>query len=328
MMSFASATEPLRAANRVLGREAFVWELCTVDGSPVTASNGVVFSGARVDGVLARSHALFVCGGVRVDRSDQKPYLTLLRRAARLGVMLGALSTASYLLAKAGLLDGYRCTIHWENRSAFEEEFPNIRMSYSLYELDRNRLTCSGGTAAMDMMLHIIADRYGLDIARAVANQFHHERIRDAQEDQQGGRLQQFGALPPPMQTAIRAMQENIESPIGIKYLATHARVSPRQLERQFNIHLGISPARYYLSLRVERARELLIYTEQPVTDISLAAGFGSASHLSRWFREFYNIRPMDLRRSANLRSAYTKSRIPEHSEALAADRDVKKKPS
>lgn len=296
MMSLASATEPLRSANRLLGREAFAWDLCSIDGAPVIASNGVPFSGRPVDQAIEGCHALFVCGGVRVEPQDERPYLAALRRAVHRGLAIGALSTASYLLARAGLLDGYRCTIHWENRIAFEDDFPKAQPTGTLYEIDRNRLTCSGGTAAMDMMLHIIADRHGPDLARGVANQFHHERIRAATEDQQGGRLQQMGALPQPMQKAIRLMQAHMESPLQIDAIATRIGLSPRQLERQFRANLGMAPARYYLSLRIDRAREMLLYTEQPVIDVAVAVGFGSTSHFSRWFREFYQVRPSQLR--------------------------------
>ena len=299
MMSLASATEPLRSANRLLGREAFRWDLCSLDGAPVIASNGMPFSARPVDQALEDCHALFVCGGVRVNPRHERPYLGALRRAAYRGRAIGALSTASYLLARAGLLDGYRCTIHWENRAAFEEDFPHLTITGTLYEIDRNRLTCSGGTAAMDLMLHIIADRHGMDLARGVANQFHHERIRDAHEDQQGGRLQQIGALPLTMQRVIRLMQANMETPLQIEDLAATAGISARQLERQFRSHLGMNPARYYLSLRIDRAREMLLYSEQPVIDIAVAVGFASTSHFSKWFKEFYKLRPSEIRSQA-----------------------------
>ncbi|MFT3688271.1 GlxA family transcriptional regulator [Paenirhodobacter sp.] len=301
MMSLASATEPLRSANRLLGREAFRWDLCSLDGAPVLASNGIPFPARPLDAVLETAQAMFVCGGVRVSPAREKPYLQALRRAAHRGIAIGALSTASYLLARAGLLDGYRCTIHWENRIAFEEDFPDVIATGTLFEIDRNRLTCSGGTAAMDMMLRIISERYGPDLARSVANQFHHERIRESAENQQGGRLQQIGALPLPVQKVIRLMQIHMETPLRIEELADRAGLSSRQLERQFQVHLGMNPSRYYISLRVDHARELLLYTEQPVIDIAIAAGFASTSHFSRWFREFHHLRPTELRSRARV---------------------------
>ncbi|MDR0809512.1 MAG: GlxA family transcriptional regulator [Gemmobacter sp.] len=299
MMSLASAIEPLRAANRLLGREAFRWSLCSIDGAPVLASSNIPFPARPFATALDDAHALFICGGLRVSPMREKPYLAALRRAAYKGLMIGALSTASYLLARAGLLDGYRATIHWENRLAFEEDFPNVTTTGTLFEIDRKRLTCSGGTAAMDLMLHIIGERYGRNLARAVANQFHHERIRDSNENQQGGRLQQMAALPLPTQKVVRMMQRNIETPMNVEDMAEQAGVSARQLERQFRQHLGMTPTRYYISLRIEHARELLLYTEQPIFQIALASGFSSASHFSRWFREFYRVSATKLREQA-----------------------------
>ncbi|RJE89447.1 GlxA family transcriptional regulator [Paracoccus onubensis] len=302
MMSLASATEPLRAANRLLQREAFRWELCSLDGHPVQASNGLPFHAEPVEIGLSRNHAIFLCGGFRVNPVDERPYLAAMRKAARGGLAIGALSTASHLLARAGLLDGYRCTIHWENRAAFEEDFPHLSPTGTLYEIDRNRLTCSGGTAAMDLMLRIISDRHGADLAQSVANQFHHERIRAANEDQQGGKLQRMNALPQPLQNVIRQMQGNLETPLQIDVLAEASGLSARQLERLFRFYLGMTPVRYYLSLRVERAREMLLYTEQSIMDIAIATGFASTSHFSKWFKEFNSITPTKLRMRSRLK--------------------------
>ncbi|RJL10720.1 GlxA family transcriptional regulator [Paracoccus siganidrum] len=304
MLSLASATEPLRAANRLLGRDVFRWDLCSIDGQPVMPSSGIPFPAIHVDQAIERNHALFICGGARVDPQDERPYLAAMRRAAHRGRAIGALSTASYLLAKAGLLDGYRCTIHWENRAAFEEDFPHLPITGTLYEIDRNRLTCSGGTASMDLMLHIIADLHGRDLANGVANQFHHARIRDADESQQGGRMEQIGTLPESLQMIVRLMQANIETPLQIERLARLANVSERQMERNFRNFLGMTPARYYLSLRVERAREMLLYTEQPIIDIAIATGFASTSHFSKWVKEFYKIRPSEMREQARVARA------------------------
>ena len=197
-------------------------------------------------------------------QTDEKRYLSVLRQAARRGIRIGSLSTGSYLLARAGLLSGYRCTIHWENRSAFQEEFPDLDCTNKIYEIDRDRLTCSGGTAAMDMMLHLIADRHGVDLARGVANQFHHERIRDEREEQRGGRLDILTQLPQKVRQAVGFMQRNIENPLPLPEIGRRVALSPRQLERLFLRHTGMSPLRFYMQLRVDRARELLLYSDRP----------------------------------------------------------------
>ncbi|MBS7537496.1 GlxA family transcriptional regulator [Ancylobacter lacus] len=302
LMSLSSAIEPLRSANRLIGREAFRWRLCSIDGEPVVASNGIRLDALPVAQALEGAHAIFVCGGMRIAPDDVTRYLAVLRGAARRGIAVGSLSTGSYLLAWAGLLDGYRCTIHWENGAAFEEDFPKVIATGKIYEIDRDRMTCSGGTAAMDMMLHVIADRTDPDLAQRVANQFHHERIRDANDEQRGGRLRRVGSLPAPLQRTVQTMQRHLETPVSVAELAEVAGLSPRQLERLFNQHLGMTPARYYLSLRVDRARELLIYTNQPILEIAVAVGFASTSHLGQWFRRLYGMRPRELRARAGQR--------------------------
>jgi transcriptional regulator GlxA family with amidase domain len=296
MMSLSSAIEPLRSANRLLGRKAFEWRLCSVDGQPVTASNEIVLAAQPLDKALAGANALFICGGMRIDPSKEKPYVVALRTAAHRRLTVGALSTGTHFLARAGLLDGYRCTIHWENSAALSEDFPSIQVTEKIYEIDRDRMTCSGGTAAMDMMLRIIADRHGRELANRVANQFYHQRIRNQDEEQQGAHVQQVNALPESLAKAIHLMRRNLENPIRMDTLAAQLKTSPRQLERHFRRFFGTTPTRYYLKLRVERARELLIYTDQPITDIALGVGFSSTSHLANWFRQFQTKRPSDFR--------------------------------
>lgn len=296
MMSLSSAIEPLRSANRLLGREAFKWRLCSIDGTPVTASNQIRLAAEPAEHSIEGAHALFICGGMRMEPPDQRRYFAMLRLALRRGLAIGSLSTGSYLLGRAGLLDGYRCTIHWENAAAFEEAFPNILATGKIYEIDRDRLTCSGGTAAMDMMLHIISDRHGSALAQSVANQFHHERIRGASDEQQGGRLQRVNTLPPALQRVIQVMLRNLEQPFSVTELSETAGLSARQLERLFKRYLDTTPARYYLSLRIDRARELLIYTNQPIIDVAVAVGFASTSHFAQWFKRFHGMRPTELR--------------------------------
>jgi transcriptional regulator GlxA family with amidase domain len=296
MMSLASAIEPLRSLNRLVGREAYAWRLASLDGSSIAASNGVAFPSLRSEEALTEVDYLFVCGGLRIQSSDERRYLSILRQAVRRGIAVGSLSTGTYLLAKAGLLHGYRCTIHWENRPAFEEAFPDLCCTSKIYEIDRDRFTCSGGTAAMDLMLHLIADRHGADLARSVANQFHHERIRDERDDQRGGRLKSAADLPPKLQSAIRTMQLQIEDPVPLPDIAKGVGLSPRQLERLFLRYLKTTPLRYYVQLRVERARELLLYSDKPIIEIAISAGFTSTSHFAAWYRRVFGMRPSEVR--------------------------------
>jgi transcriptional regulator GlxA family with amidase domain len=296
MMTLAAALEPLRSLNRLTRRQAYVWRLASLDGAPVTASNGIPLPALACDEALEGADYFFACGGLRIQRANERHYVAVLRQAARRGISVGSLSTGTYLLARAGLLAGYRCTIHWENRSAFQEDFPELNCTNKLYEIDRDRLTCSGGIAAMDMMLHVITERHGRDIARAVANQFHHERIRDERDDQRGGRLEVLAHLPESVREAIVLMQRHVEEPVALSYVAQRVHIGARQLERLFMRHTGLTPLRYYMQLRVERARELLIYSDRRIIDIAVSSGFASTSHFATWYRRIFGTNPSDVR--------------------------------
>lgn len=296
MMSLISAIEPLRSANRLAKQTLYAWDMCSLDGQPIVASNGIELQAQKIDDVMHGAQYIFVCGGLRLDPEREPGYLHALRRAARSGAVIGALSTGSYLLARAGLLNGYKCTIHWENLPAFIEAFPSLQCSGKIYEIDRDRMMCSGGIAAMDMMLHLIAEQHGPDLAVRVANQFHHERIRDGQDEQRGWRDQNHKSLPRGIRRAIELMRANVETPLPIATLGTTIGMTSRQLERLFLQHLSVTPARYYVQLRLERAHDLLAYSNMPIADIALATGFASPSHLARWVRRVYGVSPTELR--------------------------------
>jgi transcriptional regulator GlxA family with amidase domain len=249
-----------------------------------------------IDMALDDASYVFVCGGLRVQSAGTRHHLAILRKSARRGIAVGSLSTATYLLARAGLLGGYRCTIHWENRAAFEEEFPELNCTSKIYEIDRDRLTCSGGTAAMDMMLHLIADRHGPDLARSVANQFHHERIRDGHDDQRGSLLVTLAHLPLKLRTAIEAMQARVENPVSLPAIARTVSLSARQLERLFLQHTRMTPLRYYMQIRIERAHELLLYSDKPIIEVAVLSGFASTSHFASWFKRVLGVRPSEIR--------------------------------
>ena len=297
MMSLSAAIEPLRAANRHVGREAFRWRLYGLGGRPVSASSGIEIA---VDGPLDRigdADCLFVCTGMVPEPDPSRSWHAAMRSANRRGIALGALSTGAFLLARAGLLDGYRCTIHWEALPAFQAAFPGIACTQSVYEIDRNRYTCSGGVAAMDMMLHIVAGRLGTAAAAAVANQLHLARIRSPDDDQRTGALENLDSRPAALARAVTLMRENLDSPLPVSAIAIRTGVSVRQLERLFIRHLHWSPARFYIRLRLERARELLLHGNMPILDVALAAGFTSGSYFAEVYRAVYGYNPSETRR-------------------------------
>jgi transcriptional regulator GlxA family with amidase domain len=306
LFAFASALEPLRAANRASGRTLYRWQLLSPDGQPVPASSGVEINcdasleeagfGDAGLGNAGKLHTVLVVSGLAGIEYDDHGTLAWLRRQARQGVRLGAVSTGTYLLARAGLLEGYRCTIHWENLNAFAEAYPELDISDELFEIDGNRLTCSGGEAAFDMMLSLIALEHGRDLAAAVSENFMHKRIRDPHDRQRMALRTRLGISHPKMLSVIALMEAHVEEPLSRAELARRAGLSTRQLERLFRKYLGRTPTRYYLEMRLHRARMLLHQTSMSVLDVALACGFVSASHFSKCYREYFAKTPREER--------------------------------
>jgi transcriptional regulator GlxA family with amidase domain len=296
MFAFSAAVEPLRAANRLSGCSLYDWRLISKDGQAVAASNGIAVLPHAATGRAGRLSDLIVCSGLDAHAYDEPAVFAWLRRIASQGCRLGALSTGSFILAKAGLLQGYRCTIHWETLASFAEAFPQIEATPELFEIDRNRFTCSGGTASLDMMLSLIALEHGRDLATQVAEQFIHERIRDTRDRQRMALRSRLGISHPKLLKAIGMMEDNLEEPLSRGELGRLAGLSTRQLERLFRKYLARTPTRYYLELRLHRARLLLTQTSMSVLDVALACGFVSASHFSKCYREFFHRTPREER--------------------------------
>ncbi len=325
MIAFSSAIEPLRMANRLSGRELYRWHAYTLDGQAVAASNGLHVQPDGAASAIANLSALFVCAGVDVDQHLDRETLDLLKRLTRSDMNFGALCTGSHVLARAGLLDGYRCTIHWENIAAMREAFPRVVVSYELFEIDRDRFTSAGGTAPLDMMLNLITQQVGADIATAVSEAFACERIRGRHDRQRIPLQLRLGTSQPKLIEAVSIMESNIEEPIGLDELARHVGISRRQLERLFQKHLHCVPTRYYLELRLARARQLLLQTSVSIVDVAFACGFVSAPHFSKSYRDYFGIPPREERHLRGARSEAAteppkpgaEPELPERAEAL-----------
>lgn len=299
MASFAAAIEPLRLANRLAGRELYEWRLIGEQAQTATCSNGTRI---LLDGPLTetrRDDTVLVCGGLDVGRATTRSVLAWLRREARRGTRIGALCTGTWVLAEAGLLDGRRCTIHWENQDGFAEKFPDVTLIRTIFVEDGNRLTAAGGTAAIDLMLRQIARDHGAELASRVADQMIHTAIRSEEDHQRLSVPTRIGARHPRLAQVVARMEANIEDPISPARLASEAGMSPRQLERLFARYLGRSPKRYYMEIRLERARNLLLQTEMSVMEIALASGFASAAHFSKCYRATYGCTPYRERGAA-----------------------------
>jgi transcriptional regulator GlxA family with amidase domain len=292
MQSFASAVDALRIANRMSGKPLYEWVLVGEGGESATCSAGITF---QLDGDLEevrREDVVLVCGGRDVQDATSKRLLNWLRREARRGPVMGGLCTAGYTLARAGLLDGKRATIHWENQDSFAEEFPEVTLTKSVFVIDGQRITTAGGTASIDLMLKIIADDHGEDLASLVADQLIYTSIRTDQDTQRLSIPTRIGVRHPKLGQVIRMMEQNIEDPISPAQLAKEVSMSTRQLERLFRRYLNRSPKRYYMELRLAKARNLLMQTDMSVINVALACGFASPSHFSKCYRAQYNTTP------------------------------------
>ena len=303
MMAFTAAVEPLRSANRACGRPVFAWRLLSEDGRPVRASNGVVVAVDDGLGALDSLPQIVVCGALDIERRDHSVLIQRLRRLAPRGSSIGAICTGSYVLAKAGLLDGYRCTIHWQNRDSLLEEFPGLHVTEELYEIDRDRFTCAGGTAAIDLMLSFIAKRCGPSIAAHVTDGLIHHRMREKQERQRMGLRERLGVANEKVLAAVARMENRLEEPLSCVEVAAAVGLSPRQLERLFQKYIGKTPTRYYLDLRLQRARALLRQTSMSILAVGVACGFVSASHFSKCYADLFGRSPSDERAGARRRA-------------------------
>lgn len=298
MMAFTSSIEPLRAANRESGRELYSWMTLSADGQEVTASNGVVLNPAGSVHDDFAADVLFVCAGLRASRFRDERTFGRLRALSRAGMAMGGVCTGPLLLARAELLKGYRCTIHWENVSAFLEMYPRLDITATLYEVDRDRYTCSGGTAPLDMMINSIALDHGQDLAVQVSELMLHHVMRHPHDTQRLSVQHRTGISHPKLLGAIAHMEAYLENPVAVPDLAEASGLSKRQLERLFRDKLGKTPSRYYLELRLARARLLLRQTEMPILQVAVASGFHSASYFARCYREQFGHSPKEERLS------------------------------
>ena len=302
MIAFASAIEPLRLANRLGEKALYEWALVSSDGGPVTASNGISinphFSMSELDAGTAKQRvsSLILVGGVGAEVYDDQETFAWLRRLDRRGADLGALCTASHLLARAGLLDGRVCTLHWENIPSFRETYPDIEVTDDLFKIDGNRFTCSGGTAALDLMLHLIRAEHGEELANRVSEECILDRVRGGHDHQRMPLAVRLGVDNRRLIDSIHLMETHLEEPLSQVELAAAVGISRRQLERLFRRHMGRPPNRHYMQLRLDRARKLLLQTDMTVVDVAMACGFVAASHFAKCYRQFYGVTPRQAR--------------------------------
>ncbi len=301
MIAFTSCIEPLRAANRMNEGNLYQWKTYSVDGDKVAASNGVSITtdAAFTDTIDADVDVLFVCAGLQARDYRNSSMTAKLQAYARAGVPLGGVCTGSIALANAGLLDKCRCTIHWENIEGFVEVYPGLDVTATLFEIDGDRYTCSGGTAPLDMMIYSIAKDHGKPLAASVAEQMLHSPVRQPHDHQRTSIQYRTGISHPKLLAAIAYMEAYIETPLGLPEFAKRLNISLRQLERLFRSLLGTTPSRYYLALRLQRARQLLTQTTMSILQIAVATGFKSAAHFTQAYKNHFTYPPRTERLNA-----------------------------
>ncbi|MCB8883115.1 GlxA family transcriptional regulator [Acidisoma cellulosilytica] len=300
LLPYASAVEPLRAANEISGRALYSWHHLTPHGVPVQASNGITLSPDMDWADAASLDLLVVCAGVSAVGFHDAATLRRLAVLARQAVRMGGVSAGPYLLARAGLLKGYRFTLHWELAPSFLEEFPDLDLQRCLFEIDRDRLTCSGGAAPLDMMHALLAREHGNALAVAVSGWFLATAVRDGEHPQRMAPVMRFGVRNATVLRVIAHMEKHLDHPARGHELAAVAGISQRQLERLFQLYLCMTPTAFQLKLRLEQARTLLRQTGLSIMEVAVATGFANASHFAHAYRDRFGCTP----RSDALRNA------------------------
>ncbi len=295
IIPFSCVVDSLRSANRMSGEPLYEWNYFAPGEEAVAASCGVTVPTRPLKEARELETLIVVAPNTAQDFDDPAT-LRQLQALDQQGVNLGSASSGSFVLARAGLLDGRRCTIHWENIPVFKELYPQLDVAFTLYEIDDRRFTCSGGIAALDMMLKLIENQYGRELARQISRQFQHDRIRTEIDSQQMADRIDLAMTAPKLIDVINLMENNIEFPLSLPTIAEKCKLSLRQVERLFHKYRGMTPSQYYLSLRLEHAKQLLLNTNRSVIDISIATGFETQSYFTACYRKHFGSSPRSHR--------------------------------
>ena len=295
IIPFSCVVDSLRAANRLSDKRLFHWEYYAADDNPVSASCGITVP-TRALALAKNLETLVIVAPNTAQHFDDGATLKQLKLLDKQGVNLGSASSGSFILARAGLLDDCRCTIHWENIPVFKELYPQLEVAFTLYEIADRRFTCSGGTAALDMMLKLIENEYGRQLAQQISQQFQHDRIRTEIDSQQMADRIDLAMSAPKLIDVINLMENNIEVPLSLPSIADRCKLSLRQIERLFHKYRDVTPSQYYLSLRLTHAKQLLLNTNHSVIDISIATGFETQSYFTACYRKYFGSSPRNHR--------------------------------
>ncbi|WP_374646843.1 GlxA family transcriptional regulator [Tabrizicola sp.] len=292
MLAFTSAIEPLRVANQLAGQVLFRWHVFSEDGKPIACSNGVPLLPDGPLPPLAAPGYVLVCGGVEPDAACSPALTDWLRAQWRHGRIVGGLCTGAYALARAGILDRRRFTLHWENIRSFSELFPKLTPEWQVFCVDDRIVTCAGGVAAADLVLKLIDDHCGPELSQTVMNMCLLTRRRDEGDEQTTSLTSRLGSRNRHLLKAVNYIEQCIEDTFRIDDCAEHVGVSRRQIERLFQKNLGMTPLQYLNGVRLQHGRALLAETDMSVIDVAVACGYGSSAHFSKSFRKKFGISP------------------------------------
>lgn len=298
-LSLASVVDPMRAANRRAGRRLFNWKFATPFGDASTLTAGIEINAPALAD-CDTSDLLISVASFNVQRQINPSLLTRLRSLAHHALGIAAVDGGSWALARAGLLDGYSATAHWEDLAMFSNTFPKIDAKRSRYVIDRNRLTTGGAAPCLDMMLTLISKRHGTALANRVASAFIYDPVSSGEEPQTQLPVSALAKKHPDIATALTIMSENLDDPPKISEIARRLDLTQRSLELRFHKALGTSPKAYFLSLRLSEAQRLAADTTAQVQEIALATGFSSQAAFARAFKAQFGQSVRDLRAFAN----------------------------
>jgi len=304
LMSYSSAVEPLRAANLLVSGAYDITHVSLNEGGAISSSGAVVPALGLAQATMAFDLVLVVAGGdpFKINGAQVRPWLL---KHSRFGALIGGVSGGPVILSLSGLMDGYRMTLHWEHAKSLSEMSPGLLIERSIYVIDRNRVTCAGGTAPLDLMHALITQHHGAEFARQVSDWFLHTRIRLSSAPQRSGMEERYRTYNQSILTTIELMENHVAEPLELKQLAELVGLGVRQLNRLFNQKLGVSTIAFYRNLRLSIAENLILQSRLSITDVAMATGFISTAHFSSTFKARYGVAPSVLR-SQNLETTFT----------------------
>lgn len=283
----------------MMGEAHYGWEVISIDGQPVTSANGVAVVADTSLSMAGEADMVFICSGYHPETFCDDATLGWIRALNRHGTLIGAISTGTYILAKAGIIGTRRCAIHGDNVASLREEFPDINLVDSVFYIDRDLYTCAGGTSAIDLFINIVSEAVDEKTAASIAHNLQQDRVRDSQDIQSKSKRMSLRIKSAKLSEAIDLMENNIEEPLSTLEVAAALSVSQRQLQRIFKRHLGSSPKEVYVGLKLNHARLLLLQTTLPIIEIAIASGFSSHVHFSKCYRSYFGYSPTMEREKA-----------------------------